>query len=79
MILNGKFVLISMEKRESNGKLYYNANIESEDGKILRVGCDADTANNVSQKYKEYNGLFEIGAYNGNMFMRLKDAALVQK
>ena len=85
MILNGKFVLISVEKNDSkDGKTYYNANIETEDGTVTRIGCDAYVAGVLTDKYKTYDGFFEVGSFyskdKGNqMYMRLKDARLSVK
>lgn len=70
MIVNGRFTFISMESRESNGKTYYNANIESEDGSLMRLSVEDGCINGL-QKYKPYDGSFKIGAYKGEMFMRL--------
>lgn len=70
MIVSGRFTFISMESRESNGKTYYNANIESEDGSLMRLSVEDGCINSL-QKYKPYDGAFKVGAYKGEMFMRL--------
>ncbi len=80
MILQGSFVLISVESREgSNGRMYYNVNLESEDGKVNRVGVNEEVVPVLTEKYKKYDGFFDVGSYKGEMYMRLCDARLVGK
>lgn len=74
MILKGEFVLISVESRESNGKVYHNVNLESDDGKVSRIGVDAEVVPVLDKKYQKYEGFFNIGTYDGKMFMRLVEA-----
>lgn len=70
MILNGTFTFISLESRTANGKTYNNVNIESEDGSLMRLGVE-DQCINALQKYRKYDGSFRVGAFKGEMFMRL--------
>ena len=73
MILSGKFVLISVESRESNGKTYYNANMESvEDGKLFRWGA-TETAVDKMKKYQTYLGHFEPRVWDGKLSLTLLD------
>lgn len=74
MYLNGVFTMISVESRESNGKTYHNVNIEDEEGKLLRIGCDPAVVPDL-RKYQLHQGQFAVGIYNGQMFMRLVAAA----
>lgn len=73
MILSGKFTMISVETKERDGKRYFNVNIEAEDGKLLRIGSDEKTVSKL-KKYQKHDGWFDVGSYNGNMYMRLVDA-----
>lgn len=73
MILSGQFTMISVESRESNGKMYHNVNIESEDGKLLRVGTTEEVVPKL-KKYQKHLGHFDIGTFKGELFMRLVDA-----
>ncbi len=76
MILSGKFIMISVETRESNGKVYNNVNIEAEDGKLLRLSVNEDVVPKM-QKYHLHNGFFDVGSFKGEMYMRLVDATPV--
>lgn len=76
MKLEGVFTFISMQERESNGKTYYNANIESVDGGLLRLSTNGDVAK-VLQKYRKHKGVFNVGTYNNQMYMRLESAELL--
>lgn len=77
MKLSGQFVMISVESRESNGKWYHNINMEAEDGKLLRIGVEEHVLPDL-KKYQLHQGWFEVGAFKGEMFMRLVDATPVQ-
>lgn len=76
MTLSGTFVMISVESREKDGKKYFNVNIEAEDGKLLRIGSNEQTVAGL-QKYKKHQGWFDIGTFDGKMYMRLVDAAVM--
>ena len=78
MKLTGIFTMISVESRESNGKWYHNVNMESEDGRLLRIGVEQDVMGKL-KKYEKHNGYFEVGSFTGKdgkpqMYMRLVDA-----
>lgn len=73
MTLEGKFTFISLETREKDGKKYYNVNIESEEGGLMRLSTDGDVVAGL-QKYQKYKGIFKIGTYNNSMYMRLVGA-----
>ena len=73
MILNGVFTMISVESRENNGRTYHNVNIESEDGKLLRVGTTDEVVEKL-KKYQKHLGFFDIGSFKGELYMRLVDA-----
>lgn len=77
MILNGNFVMISVESRESNGKWYHNVNMEAEDGKLMRVGTSENVLPEL-KKYQLHNGTFEVGSFKGELYMRLVDACVIQ-
>lgn len=72
MILEGSFVFISAEKRESNGKKYFNVNLEAEDGQLLRVGTEEHLLT-AMEKYKKYTGFFTVGSFNNQLYMRLSE------
>lgn len=76
MRLEGVFTFISMEERVRDGKTYYNANIESVDGSLLRLSTNSDVAK-ILQKYRKHKGVFNIGTYNNSMYMRLDSAELL--
>lgn len=76
MKLSGTFTMISVESRESNGKMYHNVNIEAEDGKLLRLGVEENVLPDL-KKYQKHQGWFEVGSFKGEMFMRLVDAAVI--
>lgn len=69
-MLEGKIVFISYEKRESNGKVYHNVNVEFDNGRLMRLGCDPSVVD-LMEKYKSYIGHFEFGLFNNQMYMRL--------
>lgn len=77
MIVNAKMILVSVEKKESNGKIYCNANMECvEDGTVSRLGCDVEVANCLTEKYKPYDCFFNVGVSRENgMYMRLVQAS----
>lgn len=71
MTLQGRFTFISSEVRDGkDNKKYYNVNIESEDGQLMRLGIEPDIITKM-QKYKSYNGYFGVNTYNNSMYMRL--------
>lgn len=74
MYLEGRFVFISAEKRESDGKIYHNVNIESEDdGKMYRFGATEDAVAKLI-KYRPYKGFFEPRVWNNQLSLNLVDA-----
>ena len=73
MVLEGLFIFISLETREKDGKKYYNVNIESQEGSLMRVSTEEAVAK-VLQKYKQHKGFFKVGTYNNSMYMRLVGA-----
>ncbi len=79
MILKGEFILISVESRESNGKVYHNVNLETDDGKVTRIGVDAEVVPALDSKYQKYEGHFLVGTWDGKMFLRLVDARCLSK
>lgn len=78
MKLSGQFVMISVESRESNGKMYHSVNIEAEDGKLLRLGVDEHVLPDL-HKYQLHQGYFDVGSFKGEMYMRLIDAAVINQ
>lgn len=75
MIVTSDFVFISAESRTgSNGKTYHNVNVEDMEGALMRIGTDEEVLKKLTEKYKPYHGWFNVGTYNGNMYMRLTDA-----
>lgn len=73
MQLEGLFTFISLETRERDGKKYYNVNIESQDGSLMRLATNEDVVAGL-QKYQKYKGYFKVGTYNNAMYMRLVGA-----
>lgn len=76
MYLTGEFVVISVESREKDRKVYHSVNIEAEDGKLFRIGTSADVVPNL-QKYQPHRGMFDVGSYNGQLYMRLVAASCI--
>ncbi len=73
MIVSGKFVFISDEKRVSDGKEYHNVNVESiDDGKMFRVGANVDAVDKM-KKYQTYLGHFEWRTWDGKNLLSLLD------
>lgn len=76
-MLNGKFVLVALSENVSNGVTYYKATVEMND-RVVRVGVDKLAYESLKgNKYKTFDGVFEIGETKYGMFCSLKDAALV--
>lgn len=78
MVLRGIFTFISLEIRERDGKKYYNVNIESEEGSLMRLATDEQVVTGL-QKYQKYTGFFKVGTYNNSMYMRLVGTELLQE
>ena len=73
MILSGRVTFISSSSRESKGKTYFNANLESkDDGRIYNVGTKPELLGKM-QKYKEYLAYFETRTWEGSMYLNLVD------
>lgn len=78
MLLEGLFTFISLETREKDGKKYYNVNVESEEGSLVRLSADEEVVGKL-QKYQKHKGYFKVGTYNNSMYMRLVGAELLAK
>lgn len=78
MYLTGNFVAISVESRTKDGKTYYSANIEADDGKLFRIYTTPEVAVNI-QKYQLHRGLFDVGTYKDDFYMRLVDVELISR
>lgn len=79
MIVSGKFVMISVNEREYNGKKYYNANVEDLDtGKMLSFDADATIVPQMV-KYTQFIGTFEVSQYGKDTRLRLFDLEPVNK
>lgn len=76
MKLYGTFVFVSCVTREKDGKVYANVNLEFEDGKVMSISTDPEVAKSM-QKYRQHQGEFDVGSYQGNMYIRLVSAAPV--
>lgn len=73
MILSGYVTFISSSSRESQGKTYYNANLESkDDGRIYNCNTKPEVIAKM-QKYKEYLAYFETRTWEGKMYLNLID------
>lgn len=73
MILTGSVTFISSSSRESNGKTYYNANLESkDDGKIYNCNTKPEVIAKML-KYKQYLAYFETRTWDGKLYLNLVD------
>lgn len=77
MKLFGTFVFVSCVTREKDGKVYANVNLEFEDGKVMNISTDPEVAKGM-QKYRRHQGEFDVGSYQGSMYIRLVSASPVQ-
>lgn len=60
MILSGKFVYISGEKRESNGNVYCDVNVECvTNEEVVRMSCVPELLPNL-KKYSRYEMAVDI-------------------
>lgn len=63
MILGNKFVFISGEKKDVNGKVYCNVNAECvDDGDVVQFGTSPEVLAQL-QKYKEYYFHLDVFRY----------------
>lgn len=69
-MLTGNFVFISVEERESGGKIYKNVNLEMDDGQMLRIGVDDGVVEQM-KKYQSYTGFFKVGMFGRDVYIRL--------
>lgn len=75
-MLNGKFVLVALTENDYNGQTYYKATVEMDD-RVLKVGVDKSVYTALKDnKYKSFNGVFELGETKNGLYCSLKDAQL---
>lgn len=77
-MLTGKFVFISGTERQKDGRFFYNANIELEDGSLCNMGTELEVLNRM-KKYQPYVGSFRLSVYNNMLRLRLVDVVAATK